>query len=390
MAVAYRVITHIHSSGSNAQASPGSRVVNEWLDRMLGAVRAEVAWFECDTSVADLEAILAGKRTRRPVDLLFLTDHLSPAHHHIDEAVFELGRRCHRFGVGAEIQTCLPAAGGTWALGHDVLLYGQAGLRPGPTGGYYGLTQEIIDEIFDVCIPDGAPLPETMRLRAFCRERGIACALAHPLDGHALTVKQIVTVLATFDFVETLNGGYPEANARALERLCAALRREQHAGLARSGALAHPGSAAERPAALIGLGGGDAHLRDFDRVVTEFRHDGGPPDAGDFVSAMLSARTDPDAARRLFMPSGRGMTSSRLIAEAITIGLRNVARARHRLDRRLVAAIVVSGSKIAVTEVRSKYRAARDQRAQLAEWLSERSEPRSLAREAVDSPSRSC
>jgi hypothetical protein len=387
----YRAITHIHSSGSNAQASPGSGVINALVRDQFGETMAAVVWTECDTSVSDLEAILAGSRTSQPVDLLFLTDHLSPDHHAIDEAVFDLARRCRRFGVGAEIQTCLPASGGTWSPGHDVLLYGPAGLQPGPGGGYYGLTQAFVDEAFEACTPPGAPMPETLRLREFCRRRGAACALAHPLDGHALTVRQVLTVMAAFDFVETLNGGYSDANARALERLCAMLRERQRAGQAGGEALTAPGAVGEHPPALIALGGADAHLKDFDRVVTLFRHDGGPPDAGDFLAAMLRARTDPGAARLLFTPAGRGMRTDRLIVEIMAIGLRNLARNRHLLGGRSgEVSVVLSGFRLAVSEVMRKRRAAKDQRAQVAEWLQGRGDPGPLVQEAADSAGQPC
>jgi hypothetical protein len=386
----YRAITHIHSCGSNGQSSPGSAVINAWLQGAIGETRRAVTWFECDTSVADLEAILAGARTTEPVDLLFLTDHMSPGHHAISEDVFDLARRCHRFGVGAEIQTCLPAANGTWTLGHEVLLYGPAGLQPGQAGGHYGLTQTLVDEVFEACTPPGAPMPETLRLREFCRQRGIACALAHPLDGHALTVRQVVTVMAAFDFVETLNGGYSGANARSLERLCAILRERQGVGHADGHSLSVSGAVGEPPPALIGLGGGDAHLKDFDRVVTVFQHDGGPPDAGDFLAAMLSARTEPEAARRLFSPVGKGMRTDRLIVEAFSIGWNNLPRQRHIFSLRQTAWVIVTGFRLAVTEVLRKSRASKVKRAQLAEWLQGRSDPGPLAQEAADSPGQPC
>jgi hypothetical protein len=366
----YRVITHIHSVSSDDLASPGYGVVRSLIERGFGSTAPGVTWRECDISVADLESILDGSRTRKPVDLLFLTDHMSPRQHRIAPAAFDLARRCHRFGIGGEIQTCLPDGSGSWIIGPDVLLYGEAQLQPGPGGGYYGVTQAIIDEAFESATAPGAPMPDTFGLRAFCEGRGIACALAHPLDGHDLPLRQLLDVLGSFDFVETINGGYSHANATLLTRVLGTMREAQSPRNGREIDRHDPAPGECPRPALIALGGADAHVNDFDRVVTLFRHEGGPPTAGDFLLAMLEARKDPEKARARFVPAGRGIRFGRLVAEVVLIGTTNLARNRHLLPGwGRVADVFGAGMAVIARQLLSKRSAAGTQRRQLDEWL---------------------
>jgi hypothetical protein len=314
--------------------------------------------------VSDLESILDGRRTRGPVDLVFLTDHMSSLRHVVDDATVAFAQRCRRFAIGAEVQTCLPDDGGGWLVAPEVLLYGPTDLHQVAGGGYYGVTQALVDEAYDTCTLPGAPAPDTLRLHAFCRRRRIACALAHPLDGHALPFSKLLGVIGAFDFVETTNGGFSEANAQLLARLLEVLRQERRRRSEATGADSH------KAPAHLALGGSDAHLNHFDRVVTLFSHDGDRPDAGTFIAAMLRAAEDPDGALLTFRPSGRGVRAIRLSWEVLTLIVLNLLRNRHHLANwRQVATVLRRGMFIAGGELRSKYRIAGENRRNLSMWL---------------------
>jgi len=101
----WRVITHLHSRSSNGLASSSHRLVTEFARREFGATADLVDWAECETSISDLEDILNGRRTRQRVDVICLTDHMSPSRHVIEDDTLDFARRCSRFAIGAEIRT---------------------------------------------------------------------------------------------------------------------------------------------------------------------------------------------------------------------------------------------------------------------------------------------
>jgi hypothetical protein len=368
MRTPYRVITHIHSTSSNDLASAMYPMISSITRRELGPGAEHLPWFECETSIAGLEAILDGRRTPRPVDLLFLTDHMSARRHVIAEETLDFACHCPRFAVGGEVQTSVPNGAGGWLDAPEVLVYGTAGPHARGGGQYYGMTQALLDELFETCTRPGAPAPDPLKVHAFCASRGIACAVAHALDGHDLPLPHVLGLIGSFDFIETLNGGYPDESALLLERLLEARRRENRRTL-ESRRDRPIGRQLEVPAALA-LGGSDAHLDDFDRVVTIFRHDGGQPDAGDFVRAMLTARSDPSGARDTFAVEGHGMRTLTLHREVFTLILRNVRRLRpHFNGMWQVLRLVGRGAVSANGELRRLDRASRALRKDLIAWL---------------------
>ena len=343
-----RVITHIHSDASNDQASQMFPLISRLATEIVGPQGATLPWFECQTSVNDLLAILDGHRTGRHVDLLFLTDHLSGRRHHLPEAVFDLACRDHRFGVGGEVQTALADEAGRWLDAPEVLVYGPAELRSRGACRYYGITQEELDELFDRCTPSSAPAPEVMQVRQFCADRGWAYSLAHPLDGHDLPLSQWLPIFEAFPCIETMNGGYSEESGRLLMRL-----------------------AASRPD-KIAIGGGDAHLDDFDRVVTTFEFEGDRPVAGDFIRAMLDATAGRGAAS--ITVEGHGITTWTLYREVLTLVGRNVRNIRPLLGSTWkTARILALGALGASGELRRMDRNARKLRADLSAWLDDSS-----------------
>jgi hypothetical protein len=367
MRTPYRVITHIHSTSSNDLASAMYPLISSIASQVLGPGGESLPWFECETSTADLEAILDGCRTRQPVDLVFLTDHLSARRHAMADDTLEFACRCPRFAVGGEVQTAVPDGAGGWADAPEVLVYGTVEPHEWRGGRYFGLTQALLDELFDTCTRPGAPAPDVLAVRAFCASRGIACALAHALDGHDLSLPHVLGFVGAFDFVETLNGGYPAESGALLQRLLEARRREnQRAVEARDEGTA---AADERRPAALELGGSDAHLDDFDRVVTIFRHGGARPTAGDFVRAMLEAPSDPERARDVFSVEGHGMGTLTLYREVFTLILRNLRRLRGRLGAVQLGRVVTRGAVAAHAELRHLDRASRVLRRDLTAWL---------------------
>ncbi|HSK40257.1 MAG TPA: hypothetical protein VK943_10870, partial [Arenibaculum sp.] len=129
-----------------------------------------------------------------------------------------------------------------------------------------------------------------------------------------------------------------------------------------------PGSTREFPAALA-LGGSDAHLDDFDRVVTLFRAPS-PPTAGDFTAAMLAARSEPAAARERFSVNGHGIGTLTLYREVMTLLVRNIRRLRpHLRGLRLQTRILRCGVLAAAAELRRMDREAACLQADLRTWL---------------------
>ncbi|HOC18452.1 MAG TPA: hypothetical protein PKK95_09300 [Vicinamibacterales bacterium] len=362
MLTTYRVVTHVHSAGSNRLANRSYPLISSFLAREVGQAAQGLPWFECETTLADLEEVLAGRRTSRPVDLLFLTDHVSARRHVVDEEALALARRCHRFGVGAEIQTVLSDRCGGWIDAPEVLVYGPAGPHDGPLGRHYGITQALLDDLYDCCTPLGAPAPDTVAVHGFCEARRLACALAHPLDGHDLRLEQLLALIGLFDVVEVVNGGFSQRSARLLERLLAARRRENE----RRRSPAHEAGAG-LPAALA-LGGSDAHVDDFDRVVTLFAATHRPT-AGDFIAAMLAARRDPSVRER-FAIEGRGIATLTLYREVMTLVVRNIRRLSPCLPGLgLQARVLIRGVLAASSELRRLDRSAARLQAELCDWL---------------------
>ncbi|MBP7571533.1 MAG: hypothetical protein KBA95_15840 [Acidobacteria bacterium] len=358
----HRVVTHIHSIGSNDLASAMYPLISSLAAREVGPGAASLPWFECETTLAVLEELLSGRRTSRPVDLLFLTDHASARRHVVAEEALALARRCHRFGVGAEVQTVLPDGCGGWIDAPEVLVYGPAEPHEGPLGRHYGITQALLDDLYNCCTPPGAPAPDTVAVHGFCEARRLACALAHPLDGHDLRLEQLLALIGLFDVVEVVNGGFSQRSARLLERLLAARRRENE----RRRVLA--GEAGTGLPAALALGGSDAHVDDFDRVVTLFAA-AHRPTAGDFIAAMLAARRDP-AVRQRFAIEGRGIATLTLYREVMTLVVRNIRRLSPCLPGLGLQARVLTRSVLAASrELRRLDRSAARLQAELRVWL---------------------
>lgn len=330
--ITLNVITHLHSKASNGPASSLDRVVGSILTEIFGTIPEGLAWRECFTDCRDLRQILAGDRTRLPIDILFVTDHLSSHHHRLDADMLRLAADERRIGIGGEIQTVrYSERHGTYLAAPEVLLYGDGLDRQIDGRPYTGIDNRMLAQLYDECCVAGADEPEIGRVNAFCRDKRIACALAHPFDCHELDLSETLEVIGSFAFVETVNGGFPRASALALQEY-ASLHNRVVAGELGGSLLALELSREQRQLLkkiaqsqhLVPLGGSDAHLSHFDRVVTRFRTPAKQAAAADFVRTMLNRPADEILANGTLKPWGRGISMAGLYRDVLGIVGKNI------------------------------------------------------------------
>lgn len=331
--VTKNVITHLHSKASNGPASSLDRVIGSILTEIFGTIPEGLAWRECFTDCRDLRQILAGGRTRLPIDILFVTDHLSSLHHRLDTDMLRLAADERRIGIGGEIQTVRYSERyGGYLAAPEVLLYGDSLDRQIDGRPYTGIDNQMLARLYEECSVEEADEPEIGMVKAFCRDRGIACALAHPFDCQQLDLIETLEVIGSFTFVETVNGGFPHASALALQEY-AAFHNLVVEGDLGGRLLAMEWSREQRQLVkkiarsqlLVPLGGSDAHFSHFDRVVTRFRTPPGQTFAADFVRTMLHQPTDEILGRRTLEPLGRGISMAGLYRDVLGIVGKNIS-----------------------------------------------------------------
>lgn len=327
-----RVITHLHSLASNDRASSLYGYISNEIIATLGAVPPEMSWHECYTSYEELREIVLNRRTEKPVDVVFLTDHMNQVTHRLPDEVITLAEELPRFGLGAEVVTYLRRSSGEWVRAPEVLIYGSKEQVQGPRGAYWGLTNELIDQLFRECTLPGAPGLDIYKTLRFCRQNGLAHAAAHPLDGHHLNLRETLRVLRSFSFTETMNGGYSPLSAQCLDAYLH-FHNQLVSGKLKFSSAPHRLSAFQvsqvkaimkRGKPLFPLGGGDAHVQGFDRVVTCLRGERSDAHAGTFIQAMLDAVDNPETYGNRFFVQGKAMTSFNLYREVLPLVLKNV------------------------------------------------------------------
>lgn len=330
--ITLNVITHLHSKASNGPASSLDRVVGSILTDIFGIIPEGLAWRECFTDCHDLRQILAGDRTRQPIDILFVTDHLSSRHHRLDTDILRLAASDPRIGIGGEIQTVRYSERHCgYVTAPEVLLYGDGNERQIDGRPYTGLDNNILDRLYKECCVVGANEPEIGRVNGFCRDNHIACVLAHPFDCHQLDLAETIEVIGSFTFVETVNGGFPRASAQALQEYAVFHNLVVRGELAIS-LLAMEWSREQRQLLkniarshlLVPLGGSDAHLSHFDRVVTRFRTSDEQNTAADFVRTLLNIPADEILSSRTLEPWGRGISMTGLYCDVLGIVTKNI------------------------------------------------------------------
>lgn len=326
------VITHLHTKASNGPASSLDRMANSILGDIFGTIPEDLIWRECFTGAEDIRQILAGHRTGVPIDLIFLTDHMSSRHHRLAPESLCLAVDERRIGIGCEIQTVhFSERAGGYRIAPEVLIYGDGADRIHDGRPYTGVDDQLLKRLYEHCTVAGAAEPEITEVAKFCRENRIACALAHPFDCQQLDLEETLALFDHFTFVETVNGGFPRSSAEALQEYVAfhnAILAENLASDLQACDFSDSQRCRIRQIArshlLVALGGSDAHLNNFDRVVTRFRTEAGRRSAGDFVRTMLTRSAAELLEKKIVEPQGRGISMTGLYLDVLGIVWKNL------------------------------------------------------------------
>ena len=380
------IIAHLHTTASNAEASE--------LDGRIGAAIREVdgeattlAWSECFTPIERVLGLLPGGSARAPgsVDMVLVTDHMRACSHRHPASHLEAAAREHRLALGAELATCTRDLDGSCRKGPEILAYGGTEPVMGPSGPYFGLGRLLLEELYDTCLDSEGGELCTRRARELLLARGVAHALAHPFDGHALSFEGTFDIIGEFTFVEALNGGYYAQSARVLGafiELTNALLRGARLPVSAMSPMARRiiERIRRRGHPLFTWSGSDAHSHDFDRVVLAMAAPAGrAPESlrpGHLFRAMLGIE---DAACRdgaaspffsqyddTFVNVGRPATPLSRLADVLAIIGRNVKRNRlYRRNPVSVARILSATVAITRDELRGYTRRQASQRVQL-------------------------
>jgi len=330
-AAGFRVITHLHSTASDGEASPLYSRVSAAIAEAVGEADApKVKWHEALIRPETIEALLT--RASKPIDLVCLTDHVTRRRHVFPEASLALARKYQNLILGAEISTAMwSAKRGAYVVSPEILLYGPTKPRGAcERQPHYGLVQKDLDDLYASCVPEGAAEVEVNLGIAWAERKGYAWALAHPLDGNQLEISELFSLFVQARSLEALNGGYPTNSFRALSAYIDfhnAVVAEGGAPIARRrldattrALLSLLEQAQPRP--LVPLGGSDAHLRNLDRVVTVVEpadEIGARPVAQVFLSAVKAGQ----GVEASFTPQGKGSSWLDLYREASIIVWKN-------------------------------------------------------------------
>jgi hypothetical protein len=266
--------------------------------------------------------------------MVLITDHMRRKSHRLPDRHLAAAARNHRLALGAELATRTRDSDGRYHRGPEILAYGNPRPVKGPFGAYYGLTQQIIDELYATCLDDDGRELCTRRARDLLRHRGIVHALSHPMDGHSLSLEGTLAIICEFAFVETLNGGYSAQSARMLSAFIELNNALLAGATLPDSELSPTGRRIVRHILRHGRpihpwGGSDAHSHNFDRVVTSMVSPEGcrleDLTAGDLFARMLPLQ-DQAAVHTgdcPFVALGRAATPFSLVADVAAIILRN-------------------------------------------------------------------
>ena len=333
-------VTHCHSLQSSNRASPMDAYIRAAVERVTGEPADGFDWSESLTTAADLAALLEATDEASRIDLLFVTDHVNETTTAFHPDLVALAAVQPRVALGAEIQTVaeLPAGSCRWVPAPEVLVYGTPDRVAAGSGWRFGLDEPLLVELQASCRPPGAPRAEVHRLLAACRRRGLAHALAHPLDGHRCDLSTTLQILGACRFVEVVNGGFSGASSQRLERYVALRNRGQGDGAV--------------PELAIPWGGSDAHLGDYARVRMAWDPPAGGGGVADFLRDMVATPSRQLLDERVFSIVGRGNRLGRCLGEVLRLVAKNARRNRDtfRGPRRL-ARLSVIGPTLAVRRV---------------------------------------
>ncbi len=324
-------VTHIHTEASNGEAPEMDGMIGGAIRALLGE-DTPARWSECFTRPGQLVEFLNQKRNRPPVGIMTVTDHMNVRSHRLPDALLQAAAREPRLAACAEITTVERDTDGVFRRAPEVLVYGSARPVEGPYGRHFGLSQETIDDIFKNCRAPGMEEVRASLVLDHCTARGLACALAHPFDGHKLSLEATLDLISRGRYDETVNGGFPAVSTRILEDLISFQNRIV------SGWRLRAETASRYPLArrlqekiidqgrsmLIAWGGSDAHLRRFSRVVVRFLSYKPRPVAGDLFSAMLYKEPIDHILDGTFSVQGRPGTLFSVLSDVVPIVLMNI------------------------------------------------------------------
>ena len=377
-------ITHIHTDASNAEASELDPRISGALNSIPGA-RGRIGWAECFTPVGRMaELLLRGRGGNGPVHMITVTDHMRRKAHRIPDRHMAAAAADHRLSIGGEIYTRTRDVDGVYRKGPEILAYGGVHPVDGPEGPYHGLSQHLLEELYDTCMDDQGQELECRRAARLLRRRRIAHALSHPFDNHRLSLEGTFRLISEFPFLETVNGGYFAPSVRVLDAfirfnnallLGAQIPRRELTYTGRR-IVAHIRT---RGRFLHPWGGSDAHSHDFDRVVVAMDPGPGkrPEDLRpmDLFKAMLAWERDARGnGLSAALPSspfavlGRPATPARQVMDVTAIVLRNLRRAGRPMFNPLVGPRVLwVTTTITQDELRFRMRAQKQRQGDLQE-----------------------
>jgi hypothetical protein len=324
-------ITHIHTEASAGKASDMDDMIDGGVREVLGQDTG-LKWAECFTKVERLVKLLNNKRHRPRVGLITVTDHMNVRSHTLPDNLLKWAAREPRLAACAEITTVEKDVDGVFRRAPEVLVYGRPEKVSGPYGEHYGLSQEIIDDIFENCMVPGMEEVRTSLVMGHCAALGLAYILAHPYDGHFLSLESTLDIISQAQYIETVNGGFSAASTRILEDLVSFQNRVVSGWrLSKRMASRYPMAKrledkiiAQGRSMLHPWGGSDAHSHNFARVVMRFLSHRPDPTPGDLFEAMTKKEVVDHLIDGTFSVRGRPGSSFSGMDDIVRVLARNI------------------------------------------------------------------
>lgn len=334
-------ITHIHTEASNGPASEMDDMISGAIREVLGQ-DTPVRWSECFTTPDQLVKLLNNKRRRPRIGIIATTDHMNVRSHTLRDSLLKAAAAEPRLASCAEITTVEKDIDGVFRRAPEVLVYGGPDKVSGPFGEHYGLSQEIIDDIFANCLIPGREEVRTSLVMQHCKALGIAYVLAHPFDGHFLSLEATLDLISQASYIETVNGGFPSVSTRVLEDLVSFQNRVV-SGWRLSDRMANAYPVARRleekiisqgRSMLHPWGGSDAHSHNFGRVMMRFLAHRPNPSPGDLFEAMARKEVLDHLIDGTFAVRGRPGSTVSVVDDIVRVVWRNFWHNRpYILDR---------------------------------------------------------
>ncbi len=314
----------------------------EWI---LGRKPERLSWNESFTTLQDIAELVREKN----IDLFFLTDHVNERRHAFPEEVYRFAAFNPWFSASAELCTFAAdneAPGGV-GKATEVVLYGPPEGIDAPYGHYHGVSNEMLSEIYETCrLGPNDPRADIFKVLDHCDRKGYVYCLAHPVDGHELSFRPTLKILSRVKFAEALNGGHSRESMllvssyirlhnlicrqeRLIEEIAPRITLFQRSMLEEI--------RGKEP--IVGLGASDAHLSNYDRVLTLFHKGGEEADIGELLSYMQETPASQIMWERGLTYEGRPIGFPAYMRDVVTLIVRNLAS-----NRKLFTSIFIVAS----------------------------------------------